>query len=120
MQDFNLDAVKINQNPRPTEIVPISEKHQKELAYLGCLAQEKKFVASLIVNLYNSDICGADMYHLAGYCRGESSDTLKNGMMFLVFICGYIESYEIYGSEFVENLIEKWDFKNTSATTVHD
>ncbi|MFP9505697.1 hypothetical protein AB6D34_22575, partial [Pectobacterium brasiliense] len=80
-------------------------KNKKELAYLGCLAQEKKFLSILIFNLYNSDICWADMYHLAGYCRGESSYTLKNGLMFLFFICGYNESYEIYGSEFVENLI---------------
>ncbi|AZS59319.1 MULTISPECIES: hypothetical protein [Pectobacterium] len=113
MQHFNLDAIPIDPNPRPNEIAPLSEKHQKELAYLGRIAQEKKFAASLIVNLYNSDICGADMYHLSAYCRGESSDTLKNGMMFLIQLCGHIESHEIYGSAFVESLIEQWEFRKT-------
>lgn len=120
MKDFKLDAIRINPNPRSNEIVPISEKHQKELAYLGCLAKEKKFVASLIVNLYKTNICGAGMCRLAGYFLGEFSDTMKNGMMFLVFIFGYIELHETYGSEFVESLIEKWDFKSTSATTTYD
>ncbi|MEL0579101.1 hypothetical protein AACK17_11135 [Pectobacterium punjabense] len=43
-------------------------------------------MAGLIVNLYKTNICGAGMYRLAGYFRGEFSDTLKNGMVFLIFI----------------------------------
>lgn len=112
MQDIQFDHIQVNLNPRPNEIHPLDEKFRKPLAYFGRIAQEKKFAASLIVNLYNNNIVGADMNKLSAYLRGETCNTLRDGMYALIEICGLIESHEIYGSEFVEGLIEEWGFRN--------
>lgn len=108
----DLKLVKVNSNPRPGEISPISEAGVQQLGYLGALAQQKKFAASLIVHCYNSHICGANVSELSYYCRGETSDVLVKGMLLLIKLSAYIESHEIYGSDFVEGLIEQWDFRN--------
>ncbi|PWI34871.1 hypothetical protein DI392_00900 [Vibrio albus] len=108
----DLKLVKVNLDPRPAEITAISEEVGTQLGYLGAIAKEKKFAASLIVNCYNTHICGADVSNLSYYCRGETSDTLKKGMFALINLSAYIESHELYGSDFVEGLIERWDFRN--------
>lgn len=108
----DLKPVTINTNPRPEEVSPISEDTALQLGYLGAVAQHKKFAASLIVNCYNTNICGANVSGLSYYCRGESSDTLQNGMFALIQLSAYIESHELYGADFVEGLIEQWDFRN--------
>lgn len=57
--NIDLTPVDVNPTPRPENLKPLS--------YLGSIALRKKFAASLIVNLYNSHIVGADMYHLDNY-----------------------------------------------------
>ncbi|CAM2804334.1 hypothetical protein [Vibrio diazotrophicus] len=111
MQFVSIKHIPVNLDPRPGEYSPIPESREKELAYVGRLAQEKRHIASLIVNLYNSNICGADMYHLMSYTRGESCNLLRDGVITLIQCCGAVESHEIYGSEFVEDLIERWGFR---------
>lgn len=88
MQELDFDHIQINLNPRACAVTPIPEDLKRELAYLGAIAERKKFAASLIVNLYNPDVCGANMYKLTAYCRNESCDTLRDGMMTL--ICGEV------------------------------
>lgn len=112
MQHVSFEHININLDPRPSEYQSLDEKYRKPLAYFARIAQEKKFAASLIVNLYNSNIVGADMNGLSSYLLGESCGTLREGMNSLISICARIESHEIYGSDFVEGLIEQWDFRN--------
>lgn len=112
MQDLKYDHVKVNLNPRPNEFKAIDTRHRQALAYFGAIAERKKFAASLIVNLYNPNICGADMNRLSAYCRGETCPTFRNGMNILIQICAYIESHEIYGDAFIERLIKRWNFRN--------
>lgn len=111
MQELDFDHIQINLNPRACDVTPIPEDLKRELAYLGAIAERKKFAASLIVNLYNPDVCGADMYKLTAYCRNESCDTLRDGMMTLIQLCAYMESHEIYGEAFVKKLIKQWEFR---------
>lgn len=108
----DLTLVEINPTPRPESLRPLDDVQIKQLGYLGALAQRKKFAASLIVNLYNSNVVGADMYNLMGYCKGESSNTLLQSVFLIIQLCMYCESHEIYGSDFVEELIEQWGFRN--------
>lgn len=112
MQFVSIEHIHVNLNPRPGEYKPIPSEREKELAYVGRLAQNKRHIASLIVNLYNSNICGADMYNLMSYTRGESCNLLRDGVLTLIQCCGAVESHEIYGSDFVESLIEQWGFRN--------
>ncbi|WP_235225370.1 hypothetical protein [Vibrio sp. ER1A] len=51
------------------------------------------------------------MYNLMSYTRGESCNLLRDGVLTLIQICGAVESHEIYGSDFVEGLIEQWGFR---------
>lgn len=109
----DLKLVEVNPTPRPERLSPLTDDQIKQLGYLGALAQRKRFAASLIVNLYNSHVVGADMYNLMGYASSESSDTLLESVMLISQLCMYCESHEIYGADFVEGLIELWDFRNT-------
>jgi hypothetical protein len=108
----DIQLVEINPTPRPESLHPLTDMQIEQLAYLGGIALQKKFAASLIVNLYNSNIVSADMYTLMGYVKGESSDTLLQGVMLINQLCMYCESNEVYGVEFLEKLIEQWDFRN--------
>lgn len=108
----DLTLVEVNPTPRPESLQPLTDDQIKQLGYLAAIAQRKKFAASLIVNLYNSRIVGADMYNLMGYVKGENCDTLLHSVMLIIQICMHCESHEIYGSDFVEGLIELWDFRN--------
>lgn len=108
----DLVLVDVNPNPRPESLKPLTDEQIKQLGYLGALAERKKFAASLIVNLYNDQIVGADMYNLIGYCKGESSTTLLHSIMLITQLCMYCESHEIYGSNFVEGLIKQYGFRN--------
>ncbi|EGR1056756.1 TPA: hypothetical protein ACGF9M_003311 [Vibrio cholerae] len=108
----DLTLVQVNPTPRPESLKPLTDEQIKQLGYLGALAQRKKFAASLIVNLYNSNVVGADMYNLMGYVKGESSDTLLHSVMLISQLCMHCESNEIYGSDFVEGLIKQWGFRN--------
>lgn len=108
----DLTLVEVNPTPRPESLKPLDDSQIEILGYLGSVAQRKKFAASLIVNLYNSHVVGADMYNLMGYCKGESSNTLLESVMLINQVCMYCESHEIYGVDFVEGLIEQWDFRN--------
>ncbi|MDN2483987.1 hypothetical protein [Vibrio agarivorans] len=108
----DLTLVEVNPTPRPETLKPLTDEQMEQLGYLGALAQRKKFAASLIVNLYNSNVVGADMYGLMGYVPGETSDTLLQSIMLLLQLSSHCESHEIYGVEFVEGLIEQWDFRN--------
>ncbi|MGB7996551.1 MAG: hypothetical protein WCF45_10540 [Photobacterium halotolerans] len=110
MQDLQLSDIIINLNPRPDELAPLTKEQGTELAYLGALAKKKKHAASLIVHCYNSNVCGADVSGLSYYCRGESSDTLMNAMFLLIKLSAYLESHEIYGSDFVDSLKKQWRF----------
>lgn len=106
-----LELVIVNSAPRPERLKPLDETQIKQLGYLGAVAQQKKFAASLIVNLYDYHVCGADMYNLMEYTRGESSDTLLHSVTLLNELCINCESHEIYGGGFVEGLIQKWNFR---------
>lgn len=108
----DLLLVEVNPTPRPESLQPLTDDQIEQLGYLGAVAQQKRFAASLIVNLYNSRVIGADMYNLMGYVAGESSHTLLDSVMLISQLCIYCESSEIYGSDFVESLIEQWDFRN--------
>lgn len=110
MQDLKL--VEVNPTPRPESLKPLTDEQIIQLGYLGAMAQRKRFAASLIVNLYNPNIVGADMYNLMTYAKGESSSTLLQGVMLINQACMYCESHEIYGTDFVESLIKQWDFRN--------
>jgi hypothetical protein len=109
---YDLGLVEVNPTPRPESLKPLSDEQIKQLGYLGAVAQRKKFVASLIVNLYNSNITKADMYQIMGYCPGESCNTLLESVLLILKLCMRCESHEIYGSNFVEGLITQWDFRN--------
>ncbi|MFH0274913.1 hypothetical protein [Vibrio jasicida] len=111
MQDINYEQFSVNLNPRPTEYKPFPEEFKTGLAYLAAIATKKRHAASLIVNLYNSNIVGADMNGLAYYCRGENCKTLYKAMFNLITCCAYVESHEIYGKDFVEGLINQWGFR---------
>lgn len=108
----DLVLVEVNRRPRPESLKPLTDQQVEQLGYLGAVAQRKKFAASLIVNLYNSHIVGADMYKIMGYCPGESSSTLLKSVVLIIQLCMHCESHEIYGADFVEGLIEQWDFRN--------
>lgn len=112
MQDIPYQHISVNLNPHPNEVAPIEDSLKMDLAYLGAIAQKKRHVASLIVNLYNPNICGADMNGIMYYCRGESSMVLLSAVRALLDACSYVESHEIYGSDFVEALIEQWGFRD--------
>ncbi len=102
MQELDFDHIQINLNPRACAVTPIPEDLKRSWL-IWALSQRKKFAASLIVNLYNPDVCGANMYKLTAYCRNESCDTLRDGMMTLIQLCAYMESHEIYGETFVKS-----------------
>ena len=50
MQELDFDHIQINLNPRACAVTPIPEDLKRELAYLGAIAERKKFAASLIVS----------------------------------------------------------------------
>lgn len=112
MQKLSFDHIQIYVSPFALDVVATPEVFiRMELAYLGAIAERMKCAASLIVNLYNPDICGADMYSLTSYCRKESCNTLRQGISTLLHVCAYMESHEIYGEEFVKKLIKQWGFR---------
>lgn len=113
MQD-DIKIIEVNRRPRPNELGEISEQMASELSYLAGIALKKRHAASLIVHCYNPNVIGADISGLSYYCRGESCETLKNGMYAMVQLSAYIESHELYGSDFVEGLITQWGFRDKS------
>ena len=98
--------VTVNQQPRPE--LELEPQQVMLLELVGRKALQKRHIASLIVNLYNSNRVGADMYNLMPYLRGEPNDDLRNGIFALLEISAYCESHEIYGVDFVRHLIDNW------------
>lgn len=103
-------GMKFEVNRQPASTVKLTEEQAKKIEYLGKMAWEKKHAASLIVNLYNRNIVGANMYDLVSYTQGEPDNDLMSAILLLIQICARCEAHEIYGNDYVRGLIDLWKF----------
>lgn len=93
-----------------TRRVLISEKSAINRLYYR--ARDKKEIALLLLNAYNSFNYKVDMRFIMRYSLGESSDSLERDVFtFIRFLKKGVELHEVLGAQAVQRLIEYWNLQ---------